>query len=347
MRCKRLSLRLLVLCILPLVLLIVVAVIGYRLWRDSQTLPLPAAADIHKINLAIMVNVVFNYELSSSQGNELVHLFRDSVARQPNPSQNAADERKISNYSLCVVDKNGKEFCLFFDVRSNVVNVRDAWAKYSFYEFPQRRVPQLLMLVQRIISSKETIGGRRSHIPDGDASHLLYNLFSKKLSDGSTLKLERNDALEISTPPKNPSEGLSGSLLYVPSEILWEHYRLTNVKKSASEIVWEKKIHNLVGFVSGIGPSFVFWDAAIHGDKAYILYSERLSMNVDVMTRQTSGQWTLAKTSKMNDRVRCWGKAEIFQDFDKISIRYVDEKNNKEEWNIIDGEIIKRDMGKK
>jgi len=166
----RVSLRVFGLWSLPLVLLIGIILMGYQVWRHSQTLPLPAAADIQRIDFGINLGYTSTkwYKLPLPTGRALVDVFRGSVVMPPKRDGSVVAEITPDEYSAHIVDKRAKEYCFSFRVYSNDVYVRGSWARYSLYVFPDSRIPQLRTIVQNVLSTNGIVGGRYSYLPGED-----------------------------------------------------------------------------------------------------------------------------------------------------------------------------------
>lgn len=172
---NRVSLRAIALLSLLLLLLIGATVTGYQVWRRSRTLPLPAAADIQRVDFGINLGATSTiwYKLPLLEGRALVEMFRDSVV-MPSTPQKSHVVAKIPphEYSVLVFDKKGKQYSFLFRAYSNDVYVLGSWAEHSFYVFPENRIPRLGKLVQGLLSSKQVAGGRYCYLPgEDDRSH--------------------------------------------------------------------------------------------------------------------------------------------------------------------------------
>jgi hypothetical protein len=171
-------------------------------------------------------------------------------------------------------------------------------------------------------------------------------LFSKKLSDGSTVVLEKESHREKRMPPKERPKGAPKDAVYVTAEFVVDHYRLAKLTGKEREVVWETKSEIVVGAYEGLGPRFKFWDAELVGDKVYVLYSSRLYAHLDVVARQSTGRWATIKSEVMKDRIRCLGIGKLFRDSGGLGIRFYQELpngflTNIEVWDIIDGTLRK------
>jgi hypothetical protein len=171
-----------------LMLLVAIGMSGYQVWRQSRTLPLPAAADIQGIDFGI--NLGFGpitwYELPLSAGKALADCFRDSVlmpSRQHNP--NIHVDPLPHEYSLRIVDKKGRECCLQFRVYSNDVYLLNSCTGHSFYTFPDSRISHVRKLVQDLLSTNEVAGGRYSYIA-GEDDHSHYSRICESISGENT-----------------------------------------------------------------------------------------------------------------------------------------------------------------
>ena len=90
---------------LPPLLLIGCGLIGYPLWRDSQTLPLPAAADIQRIGFGINLGYTKAkwYALPLPTGKGLIDVFRGSVVKPRKQDPNVFAEIAPDEYTVHIV----------------------------------------------------------------------------------------------------------------------------------------------------------------------------------------------------------------------------------------------------
>ncbi len=189
----RVSVRGLVLWSLPPLLLgVVAAVTAYEVWRRSQILPLPTAADIQRVDFGINLGYTSTewYPLPLVTGNALVDLFRDSVVMPPRHIDGPYDPLP-DEYSVRIVDERGKECSLSFHAYSTEVEPNGYWTRYPIYVFPASRVPQLRKLVQSIFSPGGIAKGRYGYLPgEEDRIHysricnlILVDFYEKRLLD--------------------------------------------------------------------------------------------------------------------------------------------------------------------
>jgi hypothetical protein len=138
-------------------------VVGYQVWRRSQLLPLPAAGDIQALAFGFNSGITRArwHALPLSTGTQLVDFFRDCVPEPPRklPDGVIGDPNLNYDYSLCIVDTRGTEYCFCFRLNSNDIWVQGSWAKHLIYVFPANKIPRLKKLVTGVLSAIGTDKG--------------------------------------------------------------------------------------------------------------------------------------------------------------------------------------------
>ena len=167
-------------------------------------------------------------------------------------------------------------------------------------------------------------------------------LFSKRLSDGSTIVLECKKWAERTTKYFE-AEDDEGRHYSDYKETIFR-YRLVKVAGEKKEKVWETQI--IIGFPSGIRPAFIVKDAGIFDGILYFLYAfQDGALNVTALIREDSGRWTRVMSARLDDRPRSLEDCRFFRDSGKLGITCFDPNTvapHKEIWDIIDGLLKKR-----
>ena len=172
---------------IALPVMLVAIILGCRHWRDSQTLQLPLAADIARVDFGI--NSGFEtlewHNLPLQAGNVLVDFFRDSAfmpPRQDNAGIIYDTDKAKPEYSVRITDKGGKEFTFSFHVYSNQFYPEGCGARSGRYVFPESRLILLKAYVQYLFTTQWIAGGQYSYLP-GEDDHRHHSRVSALISN--------------------------------------------------------------------------------------------------------------------------------------------------------------------
>ena len=169
--------------------------------------------------------------------------------------------------------------------------------------------------------------------------------FSKRLSDGSTLLLDNSRWSDRLTKCKDSTgAGLTG---LEPREYEYHHTlvnsTLVKVKGAEREPVWTRQF-DISAFV-GIRPRFIVEDAALVGNKLYILYAFQDGYsNLVLMENDVPGRWSNVRCWRLDDKPRSLAEWQVTEDSGKVTITCFNRWSSgsqQERWDLVDNRLLK------